>query len=247
MRFNHSTWGRHIPDQGHCVVRLRRSAPAAAPSWRSRSVGPAGPPKLPACTAHCWPAKAAGYDYPLLDGTLIETDRITTPGSTPGGVNVIEVFFIRETLGGSATTFGLVSAAWSAGMLPGAWFAARLARRLRRRVRGRGVRRLHVAAGVLRTPAASVRAAGGLHVPAGPRCRCAVDLLVRRHRRTGELAFHYCYQPDGQPKSHDPADPRRRTTLVSRGGLRVRQGRVQPRPVPGPPLRRDHPPTRPRQ
>ncbi|MCG5444873.1 MFS transporter [Micromonospora sp. NIE79] len=47
-----------------------------------------------------------------------------------GGINVIEVFFIRETLGGSATTYGLVSAAWMAGMLPGTWLAVRLARRL---------------------------------------------------------------------------------------------------------------------
>lgn len=29
-------------------------------------------------------AKAAGYDYVLLDGTLIETDRIATPGPTFG-------------------------------------------------------------------------------------------------------------------------------------------------------------------
>ena len=29
-------------------------------------------------------AKAAGYDYVLLDGTLIETDRIATPGPTAG-------------------------------------------------------------------------------------------------------------------------------------------------------------------
>ncbi|MGC4849483.1 MFS transporter [Micromonospora sp. DT15] len=36
----------------------------------------------------------------------------------------------RETLGGSATTYGLVSAAWMAGMLPGTWLAVRLARRL---------------------------------------------------------------------------------------------------------------------
>ncbi|WP_330439540.1 MFS transporter [Micromonospora sp. NBC_00821] len=47
-----------------------------------------------------------------------------------GGINVIEVFFIRETLGDSATTYGLVSAAWMAGMLPGSWLAVRLARRL---------------------------------------------------------------------------------------------------------------------
>ncbi|RLP94276.1 MFS transporter [Micromonospora sp. BL4] len=47
-----------------------------------------------------------------------------------GGINVIEVFFIRETLNGSPTTYGLVSAAWMAGMLPGGWLAARLANRL---------------------------------------------------------------------------------------------------------------------
>ncbi|SCE84103.1 Predicted arabinose efflux permease, MFS family [Micromonospora coriariae] len=47
-----------------------------------------------------------------------------------GGINVIEVFFIRETLNGSPTTYGLVSAAWMAGMLPGGWLAARLAHRL---------------------------------------------------------------------------------------------------------------------
>jgi len=29
-------------------------------------------------------AKGAGYDYILLDGTLIETDRVSTPGPTPG-------------------------------------------------------------------------------------------------------------------------------------------------------------------
>ncbi|MET7875836.1 MFS transporter [Micromonospora profundi] len=47
-----------------------------------------------------------------------------------GGINVIEVFFIRETLNGSATMYGLVGAAWMAGLLPGGWFAARLVRRL---------------------------------------------------------------------------------------------------------------------
>ena len=46
-----------------------------------------------------------------------------------GGVNVIEVFFIRETLGASATAYGLVTAAWTAGMLAGAWVLARFASR----------------------------------------------------------------------------------------------------------------------
>ncbi len=41
------------------------------------------------------------------------------------GVNVIEVFFIRETLGASPTAYGLVAAAWTGGMLAGAWILAR--------------------------------------------------------------------------------------------------------------------------
>jgi SRSO17 transposase len=37
-------------------------------------------------------------------------------------------------------------------------------------------------------------------------------LLVRRHLRTGELAFHYCYVPEGQPLAL--------TRLVRAAGLR---------------------------
>jgi MFS family permease len=45
------------------------------------------------------------------------------------GVNVIEVFFVRETLGASPTAYGLVSASWTAGMVAGSWVFARLIRR----------------------------------------------------------------------------------------------------------------------
>lgn len=47
-----------------------------------------------------------------------------------GAVNVVEVFYIRETLHASMTVFGLVSAAWTAGMLVGAWLLAPIARRV---------------------------------------------------------------------------------------------------------------------
>jgi hypothetical protein len=60
-------------------------------------------------------------------------------------------------------------------------------------------------------------------------------LLIRRHVRTGELAFHYCHVPDGQP----PGIPR----LIRAAGLRwpveedfVLQGRARAGPVAGPPL-----------
>lgn len=40
--------------------------------------------QAPALHSALLAAKAAGYDHVLLDGTLIETDRIATPGPTPG-------------------------------------------------------------------------------------------------------------------------------------------------------------------
>jgi MFS family permease len=48
-----------------------------------------------------------------------------------GAINVIAVFFIRETLGASTTAYGLVEAAWTAGMLAGTWVLGRAVRRLR--------------------------------------------------------------------------------------------------------------------
>ncbi|WP_410810323.1 MFS transporter [Micromonospora sp. 067-2] len=47
-----------------------------------------------------------------------------------GAINVVEVFFIRETLNSSATVYGLVTGSWTLGILVGAWAFARLARRL---------------------------------------------------------------------------------------------------------------------
>jgi MFS family permease len=42
-----------------------------------------------------------------------------------GAINVIEVFFVRETLGASPTMFGLLGAAWTVGMLVGAALSGR--------------------------------------------------------------------------------------------------------------------------
>ena len=50
------------------------------------------------------------------------------------------------------------------------------------------------------------------------------QLLIRRHLRTGELAFHYCYVPAGQLLSQDPADPGSRTALAGGGNFRAQQG-----------------------
>ena len=47
-----------------------------------------------------------------------------------GAINVIEVFFVRDTLHASTTAFGLVSASWTAGMILGALLFGRLLRGL---------------------------------------------------------------------------------------------------------------------
>jgi len=64
---------------------------------------------------------------PLLLATIVAFGAVV---AGVAGVNVIEVFFVRETLGASAAAFGLVSAAWTAGMVVGAWLFARAARQL---------------------------------------------------------------------------------------------------------------------
>lgn len=45
-------------------------------------------------------------------------------------VNVVEVFFIRETLGASESVFGIVTGTWAAGMAVGAWVTSKPLRRI---------------------------------------------------------------------------------------------------------------------
>ncbi|GAB3655435.1 MFS transporter [Glycomyces tarimensis] len=47
-------------------------------------------------------------------------------------VNVLSVFLVREVYGASESTYGLVRASWTIGMVAGAWIAAALIRRMRR-------------------------------------------------------------------------------------------------------------------
>ena len=127
---------------------------------------------------------------------------------------------------------------------------------VRLRLRGRGLRQLHPAAGVLRGHAARPTCCGSpsnftLTLAAGTKLTCAEavkrllkdkrrwevrsagkgskgerwyawawiatasprhHLLVRRHLKTGELAFHYCYVPEGQLLT--------KTRLIRAAGLR---------------------------
>ncbi|WP_033339258.1 MFS transporter [Catenuloplanes japonicus] len=48
-----------------------------------------------------------------------------------GAINVVAVFFLRETLHASTTAYGLVEALWAVGLLGGSWLVARLVRRMR--------------------------------------------------------------------------------------------------------------------
>ena len=64
-------------------------------------------------------------------------------------------------------------------------------------------------------------------------------LLVRRHIKTGELAFHYCYVPAGPAADQDQADPGGRAEMAGGGRFRVREGLLRTGPVPGPALYRD--------
>ena len=74
---------------------------------------------------------------PARTGWRLRDDRtlavmVAALAATAGGVsaiNVFEVFFIRDTLGASTTVFGLVAAAWTAGMLAGAVVAGRVPQR----------------------------------------------------------------------------------------------------------------------
>ncbi|MFG2105910.1 MFS transporter [Micromonospora chersina] len=94
------------------LIRTRRggrrpTAPAAGaatppPAWRFR-----GDPLLP-----------------VMVGSLAAVVAAV------GAINVIEVFFIRETLHSSTTVYGLVTGAWTLGIVVGGWLFARLARRL---------------------------------------------------------------------------------------------------------------------
>ncbi|MEE6305310.1 MFS transporter [Plantactinospora veratri] len=88
-----------------------------------RATGPAGG-VTPASAAPAWRLRRD----PLL-WTMVAAIAATVAGV--GAVNVIEVFYVRETLRSSTTMFGLISAAWTAGMLVGAWLLAGTARRAR--------------------------------------------------------------------------------------------------------------------
>ncbi|MFC6018712.1 MFS transporter [Plantactinospora solaniradicis] len=121
------------------LLRTRRGGRRRAPGTATSVVGdtsavvggrdPAGPAS-PAVVGGLGPSVGTWRlrRDPLL-WTMVLAIAATVAGV--GAVNVIEVFYIRETLHASTTVFGLVSGAWTAGMLLGAWLLAPTARRAR--------------------------------------------------------------------------------------------------------------------
>jgi MFS family permease len=63
----------------------------------------------------------------LLTGMVVAVAAVV---AGVGAINVVEVFFVRDTLHASTTVFGLISASWAAGALLGAVVAGRVARGL---------------------------------------------------------------------------------------------------------------------
>jgi hypothetical protein len=98
------------------VVRTRR---------RGGSVGGS------AATGATRAAVAAAARWRLRDDRLLSTmlGVLITVVAAVSAINVFEVFFIRDTLGGSTTMFGLIAGAWTVGMLVGAVVFARVPRR----------------------------------------------------------------------------------------------------------------------
>jgi MFS family permease len=65
----------------------------------------------------------ADTSWLLRNDRLLVTLILSMGGSIAAvsAVAVAELFFVRDTLGGSATMYGVVGAVWTAGMLVGAW------------------------------------------------------------------------------------------------------------------------------
>ncbi|MEV4626572.1 MFS transporter [Micromonospora sp. NPDC049523] len=98
------------------LLRTRRGGRAAT------QTGPATSPSAGAA------ANWSLWRDPLLRAMVVSVAAVI---GVVGAINVVAVFFVRETLAASETMYGVVEAAWMVGLLAGAWLCARLARRTR--------------------------------------------------------------------------------------------------------------------
>lgn len=93
---------------------------------RGGRIWPAGPPA--ADDAPPPPAVWRMRRDPLI-WAMVGSVAATIAGV--GAINVIELYFVRETLHAPATVYGVIISGWTAGVLPGTWLLARAAPRMR--------------------------------------------------------------------------------------------------------------------
>lgn len=101
------------------ALRTRRSGGAATARRPSLGCGGRGVMSQPAAR---WRLRSD----PLIRSMVI---ALTAVIAAAGAINVVEVFFVRETLHSTTTMYGLIAASWTSGMLAGAWLFSRTARR----------------------------------------------------------------------------------------------------------------------
>jgi MFS family permease len=82
---------------------------------------------------HAVTGERAGADFRYWRDPILACLTIAISGVIlgVGAINVVAVFFLRETLHASTTAYGLVEALWAVGLLGGSWAVARLVRRMR--------------------------------------------------------------------------------------------------------------------
>ncbi|NUO61837.1 MAG: MFS transporter [Hamadaea sp.] len=77
------------------------------------------------------PAEARAQTGPVRMDSLL---RVVTIGFAVvvgciAAANVVEVFYVKATLGASSSAYGLINSMWTVGMIAGTWITARLIRR----------------------------------------------------------------------------------------------------------------------
>ncbi len=118
-------FGTHMPLLLNAVSYLALVAAGVLLRTR-RNARTSPPPSAPAAPSA--PADAGSWRLRgdrLLTVTIVAVAAVV---GTVAAINVIDVFFIRETLHASPTAYGLINASWAAGMLIGAILSSRTGR-----------------------------------------------------------------------------------------------------------------------
>ncbi|MEH1012376.1 MFS transporter [Micromonospora sp. CPCC 206060] len=113
------------------LLRTRRGgARSSATAQPTATTQPTGTAQLAASDGS--PARATAATWRLRHDPLLLGMVAAMAGALAAvmAMTPVEVFFMRETLGSSTITYGIVTGAWTAGVLPGAWLFARLTHRL---------------------------------------------------------------------------------------------------------------------